>query len=144
MQKISKKIYFPLFAPKGGNILNYFHYIIGVIAGSVFYLLGGYDHSLRILIYFVVIDYSTGLLSAIALKNLDSRIGRKGIAKKIGLFLSIIIAHLIDQILGSEGMVRMMSLWFYISKEGLSSVENLAQMGVPIPELLKRALKQVE
>jgi len=83
-------------------------------------------------------------LSAIALKNLDSRIGRKGIAKKIGLFLSIIIAHLIDQILGSEGMVRMMSLWFYISKEGLSSVENLAQMGVPIPELLKRALKQVE
>ncbi len=132
---------------KGGTIferlLDWFHYIIGLLGGAICYALGGYDGVLKILLWMVVIDYVTGLLSAFVLKELDSDIGRKGIARKVGLFFTIAIAHLVDQVLASGGMIRQMAIWFYISKEGISALENLGEAGVPIPDFLRNALKQI-
>ncbi|PRX18482.1 Cph1 family holin [Orenia metallireducens] len=125
------------------RLLNYFHYLVGLIGGFIYYGVGGYDKGLEVLMWMVVIDYITGLLSAYVLKELDSDIGREGIARKVGLFFTVAIAHLVDQVLGSEGMVRQMAIWFYISKEGISALENLGEAGVPIPEFLRKALKQL-
>ena len=125
------------------RLLNYFHYLVGLIGGFIYYGVGGYDKGLEVLMWMVVIDYITGLLSAYVLKELDSDIGREGIARKVGLFFTVAIAHLVDQVLGSEGMVRQMAIWFYISKEGISALENLGEAGVPIPDSLRKALKQL-
>ncbi|WP_408956610.1 holin family protein [Natroniella sp. ANB-PHB2] len=108
------------------------------------YWLGGNDQSLKFLISIVVVDYITGLLSAFVLKELNSKLGHRGILRKIGLFLSIVIAHLADEVLGSQGMIRLMAIWFYISKEGISAVENLVQVGVLIPKALKKTLQQIQ
>jgi len=125
------------------KVWGYFNYVVGVVGGVISYMLGGYDKALNILILMVVVDYATGLLSGYVMKELDSDTGRKGIAKKIGLFLIVAIAHLVDQILGTGGAVRLMAIWFYISKEGISALENLGQAGVTIPPSLEKALKQL-
>ena len=125
------------------ELLDYFHYLVGIAGSFVCYGLGGYDRALEFLIWIVVIDYITGLLSAFVMKELDSDIGREGIVRKVGLFFTVAIAQLVDQVLSSQGMIRQMAIWFYISKEGISALENLGQAGVPIPEFLRKALKQV-
>jgi toxin secretion/phage lysis holin len=125
------------------RVLNYLHYLIGLVGGFICYGVGGYDKSLEVLAWMVIIDYITGLLSAYMLKELDSDIGREGIARKVGLFFTVAIAHLVDQVLGSGGMVRQMAIWFYISKEGISALENLGEAGVLIPDSLRKALKQL-
>jgi toxin secretion/phage lysis holin len=125
------------------KVFHYLNYIVGAIGGYIGYALGGYDQALVILIGMVFADYITGLLSAYLTKKLNSDIGRQGIVKKIGIFLVVAIAYMTDTILGAEGLIRMMSIWFYISKEGISALENLAESGVPIPEKLKNALQQL-
>lgn len=125
------------------KILHYFNYVVGVVGGFLCYILGGYDQVLEILIGMVVTDYITGLLSGYVMQELDSDTGRKGIAKKVGLFVVVAIAHMVDSIMGTGGAIRTMAIWFYISKEGISALENLSQSGVPIPEKLERALKQL-
>lgn len=125
------------------GVSEYFNYIVGAIGGYLGYALGGYDQALGILIGMVVADYITGLLSAYVTKKLNSDIGKQGIVKKIGVFLVVAIAYMTDTILGAEGLIRMMSIWFYISKEGISALENLAESGVQIPEKLKNALQQL-
>ncbi|MCK8816764.1 phage holin family protein [Natroniella sulfidigena] len=135
-----------IIANVGGRngLIDYLHYLMGLTGGGIHYWLGGYDQSLKFLISIVIVDYITGLLSAFVLKELNSKLGHRGILRKIGLFLSIVIAHLADEVLGSQGMIRLMAIWFYISKEGISAVENLAQAGVPIPKALKKALQQIQ
>ena len=125
------------------KVFHYLNYIVGFLGGVIGYALGGYDQALLILIGMVFADYITGLLSAYLNKKLNSDIGRQGIVKKIGIFLVVTIAYMTDTILGAEGLIRMMSIWFYISKEGISALENLAESGVPIPEKLKNALQQL-
>lgn len=126
------------------KVLEYFNYIVGFLGGGICYWLGGYDQALEILLAMVVVDYLTGLLSAYVLQEIDSVIGKKGVAQKVGMFLTVAIAHLTDQILASGGMIRLMAIWFYISKEGISALENLGQVGVPIPEFLKKSLIQLK
>ncbi|WP_408955822.1 holin family protein [Natroniella sp. ANB-PHB2] len=126
------------------KLQDYFHYGMGVLGAFVSYGLGGYDRTLEVLVWMVALDYITGLLSAFVLKELDSNVGREGIARKVGLFFTVAIGHLVDGVLGSGGMVRQMAIWFYISKEGISALENLGQAGVPIPEFLRKSLKQIE
>ena len=122
---------------------RYINYIIGVIGGLLSYALGGYDQVLEILITMVVIDYMTGLLSAYVMKQINSDIGRRGIVKKVGIFLVVAIARLVDGTLGTAGVIRSVTIWFYISKEGISAIENLGQSGVPIPRALQEALQQL-
>jgi toxin secretion/phage lysis holin len=106
--------------------------------------LGGFDGFLYTLIAFVAVDYLTGLLRAITEKTLSSRIGAKGIVKKVLIFLLVGIANLVDVYLLTDGeALRMAVIFFYIANEGISLLENATAIGLPVPEKLKDVLAQL-
>jgi toxin secretion/phage lysis holin len=114
--------------------------IFAVIATAILYPLGGYDNLLQALIMFVVIDYATGIIKAVKKQELNSYIGFKGIAKKVGLFCVVVMSHQLD-VLMSQHVLRTVTIAFYIGNEGISILENLTELGVPIPKQIKQALK---
>ncbi len=115
------------------------------IGGVVGWYLGGLDGFLYVLIAFVAVDYITGVLRAISERQLSSRIGAKGITKKVAIFLVVGIGHLIDAyLLGTDGAIlRTAVIFFYISNEGISLLENATAIGLPVPEKLKQVLAQL-
>ena len=115
---------------------------IGVALG---WFIGGLDGFLYALIAFVVIDYLTGLLAAGVQKKLSSEVGFKGIAKKIAIFLLVGIANIIDvDVIQNGTALRTAVIFFYLSNEGLSILENAGNIGLPIPEKLKTMLAQLK
>jgi len=115
------------------------------IGGVLGWYLGGLDGFLYALIAFVMVDYITGVLRAIVEKQLSSRIGSRGIAKKVAIFLVVGIGHLVDvYLLGGNGSaLRTAVIFFYISNEGISLLENSVAVGLPVPEKLKEVLSQL-
>ena len=114
---------------------------IGAFLG---WFLGGPDGFLYALIAFVAIDYLTGVMCAIADRKLSSEIGAKGIFKKVLIFVLVGVGHIIDsQVLGNDGAIRTAVIFFYLSNEGISILENAAHVGLPIPEKLKNVLEQL-
>ena len=108
------------------------------------YYLGGCDGLLYALIAFVLVDYLTGVMCAIADKKLSSNVGFKGICRKVLIFLLVGIANIIDvQVIGQEGILRTAVIFFYLSNEGVSLLENAGHLGLPIPEQLKTVLEQL-
>ena len=106
---------------------------------------GGLDGFLIALIVFVCLDYLTGVVLAIANKTLSSEVGFKGIAKKVCIFCLVGIGNLIDtQILQDGSVIRTAIIFFYLSNEGISLVENIAAIGLPIPKKLKEVLGQID
>jgi toxin secretion/phage lysis holin len=114
-----------------------------ILGGTITAFLGGWDMALQVLVLFVVLDYITGLIAAWYEKRLDSRVGFRGIAKKILLFVPIAICYALDRVLGQE-ILRSLAIFFYIANEGLSIVENLGRAGVPVPDALGEALEQMK
>ena len=108
----------------------------------IVYAFGGVDLILRVLLFFIVLDYITGLMKAFKNKELSSSVGWNGLMKKIGTLIAVIVAHQMDKIdpTGSQ-LFRNAVVTFFIANEGVSLVENLAIIGVPVPSILKRALK---
>ena len=108
----------------------------------IVYAFGGVDLILRVLLFFIVLDYATGLMKAFIRKDLSSAVGWNGLMKKIGTLIAVIVAHQMDKIdpTGSQ-LFRNAVVTFFIANEGVSLVENLAIIGVPVPSILKRALK---
>ena len=105
---------------------------------------GSLDGLLYALIAFVVIDYLTGVLCAIADRTLSSNIGFKGIARKVLIFALVGVGHIIDsQVIGEGSVIRTAVLFFYLSNEGVSLLENAAHLGLPIPEKLRDVLAQL-
>lgn len=126
------------------TILN-FKLIISSIGGFLGLLLGGIDGLLYSLILFVVVDYITGVMCAIDKKELSSEVGFKGIARKIIIFSLVAVANILDvNILGQTGVLRSVVIFFYISNEGISILENASKLGLPIPEKLKSILSQLK
>ena len=114
------------------------------IGGWLGYFLGGWDGLLYALIAFVVIDYLTGVMCAISDKTLSSEVGFKGICRKVLIFLLVGIAHILDvHVIGSGGVLRTAIIFFYISNEGVSLLENAAHLGLPVPEKIKVVLEQL-
>lgn len=115
------------------------------IGGFLGWYLGGLDGFLYTLIAFVAADYITGVLRAAVEKKLSSRIGARGIAKKVAIFLVVGVGHLIDTyLLGGEGAaLRTAVIFFYIANEGISLLENATAIGLPVPEELKNVLQQL-
>lgn len=112
--------------------------IFTAIGGYIGYFLGGFDGLIYALIAFVVIDYITGLMAAVIEKKLSSEIGFKGIFKKVLIFTLVGIGHIIDFHLIEKGSaVRTAVIFFYLSNEGLSIIENASKVGLPIPEKLR-------
>ena len=114
------------------------------VGGWLGYFLGGCDGLLYALLAFVVIDYITGVMYAIADKNLSSEVGFKGICRKVLIFLLVGIANVLDvQVIGTGSVLRTAVIFFYISNEGVSLLENAAHLGLPVPEKIKTVLEQL-
>ena len=118
---------------------------MAALGGFVGWFLGGFDGSLYTLCAFVVVDYITGVLKAIVEHKLSSHIGAEGITKKVMIFLLIGIAHLLDvEIVGNGNVMRDAVIFFYLSNEGLSIIENTIKLGLPVPQKLKDVLNQIK
>lgn len=114
------------------------------LGGWIGYYLGGCDGLLYALIAFVIVDYLTGVMCAIADKKLSSNVGFKGICRKVLIFLLVGIANIIDvQVIGQVGILRTAVIFFYLSNEGVSLLENAGHLGLPIPDQLKSVLEQL-
>ena len=123
---------------------NTIQLVFAAVGGWLGYFLGGCDGLLYALIAFVAIDYITGVMCAISDKTLSSEVGFKGICRKVLIFLLVGIGHIVDaQVIGSGGVMRTAVIFFYLSNEGISLIENAAHLGLPVPEKLKAVLEQL-
>lgn len=123
---------------------NSIQFVFTAIGGWLGWFLGGCDGFMIALIIFVVADYITGVMCAIADKKLSSSVGFKGICRKVLIFILIGIANALDiYVLDHAGVLRTAIIFFYISNEGLSLVENSAHLGLPVPDKLKDVLEQL-
>jgi len=118
--------------------------LIGVaIGGTLGVFLGGWDMWLKALVIFVVLDYISGLLAAFVEKKLNSEIGFKGVTKKVFIFILVAVAFNIDQLMGSQ-ILRQAVIGFYIGTEGLSILKNAGRAGLPLPQVLRNALEELQ
>ena len=123
---------------------NMIQFAFAVIGGWLGYFLGGCDGLLYALIAFVVIDYLTGVMCAINDKTLSSEVGFKGICRKVLIFLLVGIANILDiHVIGTGSVLRTAVIFFYISNEGVSLLENAAHLGLPVPKKIKAVLEQL-
>lgn len=123
---------------------NVIQAIFAAVGGWLGYFLGGCDGLLYALVAFVVIDYITGVLCAIADGKVSSSVGYRGIARKVVIFALVGVGNLLDvHVLGEVGVVRSAVIFFYLSNEGISLMENAAHLGLPLPEALKNVLEQL-
>lgn len=126
------------------NIWNGIQLAFSAFGGFIGWFLGGVDGFLYALIAFAVIDYITGVMCAIADKSLSSGVGFKGICRKVLIFAMVGIGNIIDvQVLGTPGVLRTAVIFFYLSNEGVSILENSAHLGLPVPDKLKEVLAQL-
>ncbi len=123
---------------------NVIQVILSAIAGSLGYFIGGFDSMIYALIVFVIIDYITGVMCAIADKSVSSEIGFKGICRKVLIFLLVGVANILDvEVIGTGSALRTAIIFFYLSNEGISLLENAAHLGLPVPEKIKTVLEQL-
>ena len=123
---------------------NTIQLIFTVIGGWLGWFLGGCDGLLYALIAFVAIDYITGVMCAVIDHRLSSEVGFKGILKKVLIFLLVGVANILDvQVIGTGCVLRTAVIFFYISNEGVSLLENAAYLGLPVPEKIKTVLEQL-
>ena len=114
------------------------------LGGWLGYFLGGTDGLLIALLVFVVLDYITGVMCAIEDKALSSAVGFRGIMRKVVIFMLVGVGHILDvHVVGTGSALRTAVIFFYLSNEGVSLLENAAHLGLPIPEKLKDKLAQL-
>ncbi|MGJ9482082.1 phage holin family protein [Actinotignum sp. GS-2025e] len=114
------------------------------LAGWLAAYLGGLDGLVYALIIFVAADYLTGVLAAIVERRVSSAVGFRGISRKILIFTLIGLAHLLDMhVIGTPGVLRAATIFFYLSNEGISLIENTTRLGLPVPEQIRAALDAI-
>lgn len=117
--------------------------ILIAISSTFLYLLGGWDIALKCLVIVMIIDYITGVMSAFFNKKVNSRIGLKGILKKVGYLCIVALSVILDTISGETGVIRTLVIYFFVANDGISIIENIAKMGVPMPKKLIDVLEQL-
>lgn len=123
---------------------NLIQFVFTAVGGWLGYFLGGCDGLLIALVVFVAVDYLTGVMCAISDKKLSSEVGFQGICRKVLIFLLVGIAHILDaQVIGTGSVLRTAVIFFYLSNEGVSLLENAAHLGLPVPEKIKTVLEQL-
>ncbi|MDY6062381.1 MAG: phage holin family protein [Erysipelotrichaceae bacterium] len=123
---------------------NMIQILFTAVGGWLGYFLGGCDGLIIALLLFVAIDYITGVMCAVADKKLSSEVGFKGICRKVLIFMMVGISNILDtKIIGSGSVLRSAVIFFYLSNEGISLLENAGHLGLPIPEKLKVVLEQL-
>lgn len=127
------------------NMEKVFNTAVAILATFFTYLFGGWDLALKILITFMVLDYVTGVIYAYVIKILNSEVGFRGLIKKCMILAVLIVGVELDRMLGNGGtwVFRTLVAYFYIANEGISLLENISNLGVPIPNKIKTALEQL-
>ncbi len=123
---------------------NMIQLVLAAVGGRLGWFLGGCDGLLIALVAFVVVDYITGVMCTAYDRKLSSAVGFRGICKKVLIFALVGIAHILDTlVIGTDSVLRTAIIFFYISNEGVSLLENAAHLGLPIPTKLKDVLAQL-
>lgn len=123
---------------------NSIQLVFTAVGGWLGWFLGGCDGLIIALVIFAALDYVTGVMCAIADHKLSSAVGFKGIARKVLIFALVGVGHILDtQVIGTGSILRTAVIFFYLSNEGVSLLENAAHLGLPIPEKLKVVLEQL-
>lgn len=123
---------------------NMVQLIFAAVGGWLGWFLGGCDGLLIALVAFAVADYITGVMCAISDRKLSSEVGFRGICRKVLIFLLVGIGHIIDTaVIGNGSVLRTAVIFFYLSNEGVSLLENAAHLGLPVPQKLKDVLAQL-
>lgn len=122
--------------------LNHVSIVAGVVGGVLAKLLGGMDGILHALVFVVVVDYLTGLIKAYFSKGLSSKVGFKGLIRKVLIFVVVAVAVEVEKVIGDAIPLREVVIMFYLSNEGISFMENTAEF-LPFPQKLKDALLQI-
>ncbi len=118
---------------------------VALAATALTYAFGGFDATITVLCCFMLFDYTTGVARAVIEKRLSSAVGFKGIARKACILIVVMLAVMLDRIIGSDGWVfRTLCAYFYIANEGISIIENSAAIGIPIPKRLRDVLEQLK
>lgn len=123
---------------------NWLNAIVSVVCTTFIWLIGGLDVALLCLLVAIVLDYISGLIKAYNTKTLSSNIGFRGILKKVGILIIVMLAVIVDRVTINNGGIRTLVIYYFVANEGLSIIENLAQAGLPIPKALKDALKVIK
>ena len=118
--------------------------VLAFIDTALLFLFGGWDIAIQCLLIAIVIDYISGLIKAYNTKTLDSKIGFKGILKKVGILCIVALAVTVDRITGESGAIRTLVIYYFVANEGLSVLENLSIAGLPIPQSIKKALQALK
>ena len=118
--------------------------VLSVLLTTFVYLLGGFDIALQSLLIVIVIDYISGVSSAIYNKKLSSKVGLKGIIKKFCYLCIVALSVVIDNLLGQSGMIRSLVIYFFVANDGLSIIENMAEMNIKLPKKLIESLEQIK
>ena len=118
--------------------------ITSVLLTTIIYLLGGMDIALKSLIIIMMIDYITGIASAIYNKKLSSKIGFKGIIKKFSYLCVVALSVVIDNLICQDGVIRTLVIYFFVANDGLSIIENMAEMDIKLPKKLIDSLEQIK
>lgn len=118
--------------------------VTSILLTTIIYLLGGMDIALKSLIIIMMIDYITGIASAIYNKKLSSKIGFKGIIKKFSYLCIVALSVVIDNLIGQNGVIRTLVIYFFVANDGLSIIENMAEMDIKLPKKLIDSLEQIK
>lgn len=118
--------------------------VLSVILTTLVYILGGFDVALKSLIIIIVIDYLTGVGSAYYNKKVSSKKGLKGIIKKFCYFLIVALAVVIDNLMGQSGVIRTLVIYFFVANDGISIIENMAEMDIKLPKKLIESLEDLK
>nr|DAE58914.1 MAG TPA: holin [Caudoviricetes sp.] len=121
-----------------------FNFFTSTVLTTVLYFLGGWDMALKTLLIIIALDYLTGVCDAIANKKINSKIGAKGIIKKVGYLIIVAVSVQLDQIVGDTGAIRNLVIYFFVANEGISILENWGSMGLPLPEKVMEVLEQLK
>lgn len=119
---------------------NLFKWAVAICGSAVSFGFGGWSPLLNILLVFVVLDYISGVVAAAKEGSLNSTVGGWGIVKKVSIFAIVAVAHLVDTALGDAYLFRDAAIFFYLSNELLSLLENAGRLGAPIPPDLRKAI----
>lgn len=125
---------------------SFYTFVVGGGAASVAFLLGGVDHLIVALTIFMAADYLTGLIVSLAEKSTDSRIAFRGLLKKGAMLVLVIVSHQLDIVAGTvdSNFLRNAMIMFLVGVEGISILENMGRLGVPVPSFLKQRFEQMK
>ncbi len=127
------------------NHKTIFNGIIATVGTALTYLIGGWNTSLKILAIFIIMDYLTGIMNGFVNRKLSSSVGFNGLLRKAAIFFVIIIANQLDIAVSNDNsLFRTMACYFYIANEGISITENIALLGIPLPEFIVKTLNKLK